>query len=151
MDHAALKIEIESGPLAAELAPYVRDRNDLSILKIANSRDTGLTMPRPVVPVAAGLLSLIDPAKLSTIFNSGLAVPLSTALKAGDSAELVVLATAFVAAGWISPEEYGAVASYLSSEVETPCSMVEKAGLVEFGGAATLDQISDALNAKDGE
>lgn len=144
-----LKTLLTTDPYAVGFAAPLAKRNDSALAKLINSRETGLTMPRPVSPSAAGLLALIDPKELPAIFNSGLAGPLSSALKSGDSAELVILATAFVAAGWITPDEFGAVAKYLQSTTETPCSAAEKAGIVAFGGSVSVNAVSDALNAKE--
>lgn len=39
MDYAALKVEIQSGPLAAELAPLIKSGDDWSVASTLNRRD----------------------------------------------------------------------------------------------------------------
>lgn len=56
MNHEALKTEIQSGPLAAELAPYIASGNDTAIADALNDR-RGETMLRERLISARGVLA----------------------------------------------------------------------------------------------
>jgi hypothetical protein len=50
MDYAALKTEIQSGPLASELAPHIASGNDQAIADALNRVDAARLIDRTIVP-----------------------------------------------------------------------------------------------------
>jgi hypothetical protein len=50
MDYVALKAEIETGPLASELAPHIANGNDQAIADALNRVDAARLIDRTIVP-----------------------------------------------------------------------------------------------------
>ena len=57
MDYTALTTEIQTGPLAAELAPFVASGNDAAIADILNDKTRGETMLSARLISARGVLA----------------------------------------------------------------------------------------------
>lgn len=152
MNYAALKAEIETGPLAAELAPFVASGNDATVADVLNAR-RGATMLRSRLISARAVLGEYPdgPAVAATVLDKlEAAAPSIPAVKwvmsfmKADGIDIGSPATQgmldqLAASGVITPDE----AKKLKSMGIAPASRAE----VVFGQMVSPTDVSESRRA----
>lgn len=150
MDYAALKQEIENGPLAAELAPLIgTEHGDTNIAALLNDATRGDTVIRERLCTAGTLLAKLGPEmggtvldKLEAAAQSSSAVKwamrliLSSGIDAGDPGTRAQL-DALAQAGVLTAQE----ATAIKAIAVFPAARAEVAGF----GIVTAGDVSRAL------
>lgn len=139
---AELLTEIQSGPLAATLAPLAAAMNSAGVLAVL-SDPTRRTKPgaRKLALAELATDGGFAPASVAAVFNHPRFPDFNLAVNNQNVPGAIAIASLFASLGVVTPADLTAFTAYATTPVSTPCSRLAELGW----NGVTQDSIHKAL------